>query len=67
MWEVVPVETAVKVMNDRGSFVVAAKLLEDSSQVLLPLRWVAVSLPGNSEESKLEKMAGNSRTGRSDR
>jgi hypothetical protein len=56
----VPVETAVKVMNDRGSFVVAAKLLEDSNQVLLPLRWVAVSLPGGGEESKLEKMAGKS-------
>ena len=56
----VAVETAVKVMNDRGSFVVAAKLLEDSSQVVLPLRWVAVSLPGGSEESKLEKMAGKS-------
>lgn len=56
----VPVETAVKVMNDRGSFVVAAKLLEDSSQVILPLRWVAISLPGGGEESKLEKMAGKS-------
>ena len=56
----VPVETAVKVMNDRGSFVVAAKLLEDSNQVLLPLRWVAVSLPSGGEESKLEKMAGKS-------
>ena len=56
----VSVETAVKVMNDRGSFVVAAKLLEDSNQVILPLRWVAVALPGGNEESKLEKMAGKS-------
>ena len=56
----VPVETAVKVMNDRGSFVVAAKLLEDSNQVILPLRWVAVALPGGNEQSKLEKMTGKS-------
>lgn len=56
----VPVETAVKVMNDRGSFVVAAKLLEDSNQALLPLRWVAVALPNGGEEGKLEKMAGKS-------
>lgn len=57
---VVAAETAVKVMNDRGSFVVAAKLLEDSSQVVLPLRWVAVALPVSAEESKIEKMAGKS-------
>lgn len=52
-------ETAVKVMNDRGSFVVAARLLKDSTQVVLPLRWVAVLLP-DSEESKIQKLAGKS-------
>ena len=52
-------ETAVKVMNDRGSFVVAARLTKDSTQVVLPLRWVAVLLPGG-EESKLQKLAGKS-------
>ena len=57
---IVAAETAVKVMNDRGSFVVAAKLLEDSNQVVLPLRWVAVSLPGSGEESKLHKLSGKS-------
>ena len=56
----VAAETAVKVMNDRGSFVVAAKLLEDSTQVVLPLRWVAVFLPGSGEESKLQKLSGKS-------
>ena len=56
----VAAETAVKVMNDRGSFMVAAKLLEDSNQVVLPLRWVAVSLPGSGEESKLQKLSGKS-------
>lgn len=53
-------ETAVKVMNDRGSFVVAARLLEDSTRVVLPLRWVAVSLPDSGEESKLQKLSGKS-------
>ena len=53
-------ETAVKVMNERGSFVVAAKMLEDSNQVLLTLRWVAVMLPNSDEESKIEKLAGKS-------
>lgn len=57
---VVPAETAVKVMNDRGSFVVAAKLLEDSTQVVLPLRWVAILLPGSGEENKIQKLAGKS-------
>lgn len=52
-------ETAVKVMNDRGSFVVAARLLRDSTQVVLPLRWVAMLLP-DSEESKVQKLAGKS-------
>lgn len=53
-------ETAIKVMNERGSFVVAAKMLEDSNQVLLTLRWVAVMLPSSDEESKIEKLAGKS-------
>lgn len=57
---VVAAETAVKVMNDRGSFVVAARLLEDSTQVVLPLRWVAVAMPGGVEETKVQKMAGKS-------
>lgn len=52
-------ETAVKVMNDRGSFMVAARLLRDSTQVVLPLRWVAALLPGG-EEGKLQKLAGKS-------
>lgn len=57
---VVEAETAVKVMNDRGSFIIAAKLLRDSTQVILPMRWVAVLMPGGVEETKLQKMAGKS-------
>ena len=53
-------EMAVKVMNDRGSFVVAAKLLADSNQVVLPLRWVAMSLPAGGSETMLQQMAGKS-------
>lgn len=56
----VPAETAVKVMNDRGSFMVAARLLENSNQVTLPLRWVAVLLPGSGEENMVEKLTGKS-------
>ncbi len=52
-------ETAVKVMNDRGSFIVAARLTKDSTRVVLSLRWVAVLIPG-SEESKIQKLAGKS-------
>ena len=55
----VAAETAVKVMDDRGSFVVAARLTRDTTQVVLPLRWVAVLLPGG-EENKLQKLAGKS-------
>ena len=53
-------EIAVKVMNDRGSFVIAARLLEDSNQVVLPLRWTAISLPGGEEENKVQKLTGKS-------
>lgn len=54
------VETAVKVMNDRGSFIAAVRLLADSTQVVLPLRWVAVMLPGGDEENRVQKLAGKS-------
>lgn len=35
-------ETAVKVLNDKGSFVVAVKLLQDVKQLMLTYRWVAI-------------------------
>ena len=55
----VSAETAVKVMNDRGSFVVAARMREDSTQVVLPLRWVAMLMPSG-EENTLQKLADKS-------
>ncbi len=48
-------EYAVKVMNDRGSFIVAARLQEENRQVVLPLRWVAVMMPGGVEEERMAK------------
>lgn len=53
-------KTAVKVMNDRGSFVVAAQLTEDTNYVLLTLKWVAVKLPAGDDSSTLKLVAGKS-------
>ncbi len=36
------VETAVRVANDKGSFTVAVRLLEDSQAAVLHLKWMAV-------------------------
>ena len=53
-------DTAVKVNNDRGSFVVAAQLTRDTPQTLLTLRWVAIRLPVGDEPNKLQRLAGKS-------
>ncbi|MFI3312366.1 MAG: hypothetical protein R3Y62_00625 [Eubacteriales bacterium] len=37
--------TAVKVLNDKGCFVVAVKLLEDTSSAMAEMTWSAVKLP----------------------
>lgn len=42
-------ETAVKVMNDKGSFVVAAKLLEDVDYLIMTYRWVAIKFPSGND------------------
>lgn len=52
--------TAVKVLNDRGSFVAAARLEQDAAQAVMLLRWVAVKLPAGEEGTKLQRMAGKS-------
>lgn len=45
------VELAVKVLNDKGSFVVAAKLLENVDFLVLTYRWVAIKFSsGNDTE-----------------
>ena len=43
------IETAVKVLNDKGSFIVAAKLNKDPSFLMLTYRWVAIKFPSGSE------------------
>lgn len=40
--QTIAAETAVKVQNDKGSFVVAVKLQQDVKQLVLTYRWVAI-------------------------
>ena len=54
------VETAVKVLNDKGSFVVAAKLLEDVDYLVLSYRWVAIHFPSSEEIATPDDYAGKS-------
>ena len=42
-------ETAVRVLNDKGSFVVAAKLNRDVDFLVLTYRWVAIKFPTGEE------------------
>ena len=48
------VETAVKVLNEKGSFVVAAKLLRDVDYLTLTFRWVAIRFPSGDEMEMTE-------------
>ena len=52
------VETAVKVLNDKGSFIVAAKLLKNMECLVLAYRWVAILFPSG-EETWNEEDYGN--------
>ena len=47
------IETAVRVMNDRGSFIIAVKLNEPTPLAVLTLRWNAYMPPAGSESSRL--------------
>ncbi|MEG1683714.1 MAG: hypothetical protein RR295_07780, partial [Oscillospiraceae bacterium] len=51
---------AVRVQNDRGSFVVAAKLEAPTTRVSLTVRWNAIVLPIGDENVKLHKIEGKS-------
>lgn len=46
----VEAETAVKVLNDKGSFVIATKLKKDYDGIMLTYRWVAIKLSGSADE-----------------
>lgn len=54
------VETAVKVLNEKGSFVVAAKLLKDTGFFILTLRWVAIKADSGDELDRIGYYTGKS-------
>lgn len=51
----VTAETAVKVLNDKGSFIVALRLLQDVKQLVLTYRWVAIRYGGDELQEKYEE------------
>ncbi len=52
--ECMQVETAVRVLNDKGSFQVAAKLLGDQKSIVLQLNWVAVRFDTGKDADELQ-------------
>ncbi|MBR1628430.1 MAG: hypothetical protein IJ679_04070, partial [Lachnospiraceae bacterium] len=48
---VVPAETAVRVLNDKGSFVIGARILGNVDYIVLLYRWVAIKFPTGEELS----------------
>lgn len=47
---VVSAETAVKVLGDKGSFIVAVRLMQDVDYLLLTYRWIAIRVSGEEPE-----------------
>lgn len=56
----VEAETAVKVMNDKGSFIVAVRLLENVDYLVLTYRWVAIRFPAGNDLGLMENYTGKS-------
>ncbi|MCD8068707.1 MAG: hypothetical protein LUE87_07445, partial [Lachnospiraceae bacterium] len=56
----VDVETAVKVMADKGSFIVAARLQENVNYLSLTFRWVAIRFPAGNDLGLMESYSGKS-------
>lgn len=56
----VDAETAVKVMNDKGSFIVAARLLENVDYLVLTYRWIAIKFPAGNDLGLAESYNGKS-------
>lgn len=50
----VAAETAVKVLNDKGSFVVAVKLLQNVRMLVLTYRWVAIRYDSENLQEEIE-------------
>lgn len=53
-------ETAIKVLNDKGSFVVAARLKENVDFLVLTYRWVAIRFPAGNDMGLSEDYSGKS-------
>ena len=56
------VETAVKVLNDKGSFVVAVRFLKDVDFLILTFRWVAMKFPSGESLLTTEDISNKSIT-----
>ena len=56
------VETAVKVLNDKGSFVVAVRFLKDVDFLILTFRWVALKFPNGENLITAEDISNKSIT-----
>ena len=56
------VETAVKVLNDKGSFIVAAKIGKEPEFLTLTYRWVAIRFPSGNDMGLLENTSDKSIT-----
>ena len=56
------VETAIKVLNDKGSFVVAAKIGKEPEYLTLTYRWVAIRFPSGNDLGLLEDTSDKSIT-----
>ena len=54
------VETAVKILNEKGSFVVAAKLLKDTGFFILTLRWTAIKADSGDNSDRIGIYTGKS-------
>ena len=57
---VVNADTAIRVLNDKGSFIVAAKLLENVDYLMLTYRWVAIRFPAGNDLELNEETSGKS-------
>ncbi len=57
---VVDAETAVRVLNDKGSFVVGARLLKNVDYLVLTFRWVAIKFPAGNDLGLKEDFTGKS-------
>lgn len=58
--KVANVTTAVKVNNDKGSFVAAVRLEEDADYIILSGRWVAIKFPNGTDLTMTEDYSGKS-------